>query len=107
MKAWDILSWQPPGWPEPHPAVIISHPDRVANKPEVNVLMCSTQAATRPPKPHEIILDRSDGLNWPTLCRCDLIFLVSKSNLKNRRGSVTDGRRRQIISAINRCNGWV
>ncbi len=35
MKPFDIFSWQPLGWPEPHPCVIISHPDRVANKPDV------------------------------------------------------------------------
>jgi hypothetical protein len=30
MKAWEIYSYQHPDWPEPHPAVIVSHPDRVA-----------------------------------------------------------------------------
>ena len=69
--------------------------------------MCSTKSAIRPAKPHEVILDQGDGLSWPTLCRCDLIFLVSKSNLKNRRGRVTEERRHQIISTINRCKGWV
>lgn len=43
MKAFDIYSWPPPGWPEPYPAVIVSNPDRVANKPEVEVLMCSSK----------------------------------------------------------------
>ena len=27
----------------------------------------------------EIILDTADGLDWPTLCRCDLIFSVKKA----------------------------
>jgi hypothetical protein len=36
MKPFDIFSWQPSGWPEPHPCVIVSHPDRVAGKPDVN-----------------------------------------------------------------------
>ena len=107
MKAWDIVSWQPPGWPEAHPAVLVSHPDRVSNKPEVNVLICSSKPATRAAKPIEVILDESDGLSWPTLCRCDLFFLVNKSDLKNLRGTVTTERRRQIIATINRSNGWV
>jgi hypothetical protein len=51
MKAWDIFSWQAPGWPEPHPAVIVSHPDRVANKPEVTVIMCASRRTTRQPEP--------------------------------------------------------
>jgi hypothetical protein len=28
MKAWEIWSYQPAGWPEPHPAVIVSGPAR-------------------------------------------------------------------------------
>lgn len=101
------MNWQPPGWPEPHPAVIVSHPNRVANKQEVNVLMCSTKPATRPAKADEVILDQSDGLDWPTLCRCDLFFLVSKSDLKGRRGAVCEERRKQIVLTLNRANGWV
>jgi hypothetical protein len=69
--------------------------------------MCSSKAAMRPAKDDEVILDQSDGLNWPTLCRCDLIFHVKKSELKNFRGFVSNERRRQIIVAINRSNGWV
>jgi len=49
MKAWEIWSYQPAGWPEPHPAVIVSGPARVAHKPELNIIMCSTKEATRPP----------------------------------------------------------
>lgn len=107
MKAWDIYSFQPPGWPEPHPAVIVSHPERVANKLEVTILMCSSKPPTRPVKPNEVILDAADGLQWPTLCRCDLLHTVPKASLKNHRGAVSPERRRQIIATINRANGWV
>ncbi len=107
MKAWEIWSYQPTGWPEPHPAVIVSHPQRVANKPELNVLMCSSKPATRPAKPHEVILDQADGLSWSTLCRCDLLFLVQTSELTARRGQVTAERRRAIVQTIIRANGWV
>jgi len=106
LKAWDIYSFQPEGWPEPHPAVIVSHPGRVANKPEVNVLMCSSHKAIGPPKPNEVILDESDGLDWATVCRCDFLHQVEKSELKNHRGHVTEERRRHIISTINSANGW-
>jgi mRNA-degrading endonuclease toxin of MazEF toxin-antitoxin module len=107
MRAWDIYSFQPPDWPEAHPAVIVSHPERVANKPEVTILMCSSKTATRPARPHEVILDASDGLEWPTLCKCDLLYTVPKSQLRNHRGSVTEERQQQIIATINRSNGWV
>lgn len=107
MRAWDIYSFQPPDWPEAHPAVIVSHPQRVANKPEVTILMCSSKAATRLAKPNEVILDASDGLQWPTLCKCDLLYTVPKAQLQNRRGSVTEERKQLIIATINRANGWV
>jgi hypothetical protein len=107
MKAWEIWSYQPSGWPEPHPAVIVSSPSRVANKPDLNILMCSSKQATRAAMPNEVILDASDGLNWPTLCKCDLFHLITKTELKTRRGLVTEERRRQIIATINRANGWI
>lgn len=107
MKAWEIWSYQPAGWPEAHPAIIVSHPARVANKPDVSVLMCTLQPADRPPEPHEVLLDASDGLAWPTLCKCDLLYAVKKSVLTNFRGVVTEARKRQIIITINRANGWI
>jgi hypothetical protein len=101
MKAWEIWSYQPSGWSELHPAVIVSSPSRVANKPDLNILMCSSKHSTREVRPNEVILDASDGLNWPTLCKCDLLHLITKSDLKNRRGQVTEERKRQIVSSDN------
>jgi hypothetical protein len=107
LRAWDIFSYQPPGWDEMHPCVIVSHPARVANKSQINILMCSTHRSQRPPITGEVLLDTADGLDWETLCRCDLLISTDKANLKNRRGSVTPERRRQIIASINRAMGWV
>jgi mRNA-degrading endonuclease toxin of MazEF toxin-antitoxin module len=100
VTAWDIYSWQAPGWPEPHPVVVISENSRVANKPQVNVLLCSSKEAQRPTGPIEVILDSADGLDWPTLCKCDLIYAVEKTQLSNRRGEVTFERRRQIARKV-------
>ena len=106
MKPFDIFSWQPSGWPEPHPCVIVSHPDRVTNKPDVNVFMCSTKPAARPAQAGEIILDTADGLNWPTICKCDLIHAVKKTELKNQRGHVSEIRRRQLVTVAMSALGW-
>ena len=131
MKAWDIFSWQPRGWPEPppvtvatadgsfafgldvglphaYPVVIISHPARVANKAELSVLMCGSGPANRPQEAHEVLIDSDcSGLDWPTLCRCDLFFLVTKSELKDRRGAVSAAERKRIVATIIRSNGWL
>jgi len=105
MNQWDIFSWS---FPEAgtHPAVIVSHPDRVGRKPYVNVLYCASQRASRPAEGFEVMLDETDGLDWETLCRCDLLYFAPRSSLKERRGNVTPERRRQIILRINASMGW-
>src|SRR5712671_5584951 len=41
----------------PHPAVIVSHPDRIARAPLVNVLIGSSQKASRPARENEVVLN--------------------------------------------------
>lgn len=105
MTAWDIYSYDFEG-AGPHPAVIISHPDRVAKAQWVNVLLCTTQRASRPPKENEVRLNGADGLDWETLCRCDALWLVEKNKLQGKRGTVSRIRRRQIVDKINATMGW-
>ena len=106
MKPFDIYDWQPPGWPAPHPCVVISHPDRAANKPDVEVVLCSTQRAGRKPEAHEVILDTADGLSWETLCKCDLIYAVSRKSLGQLRGTVSVPRRAQLLRTLLGAHGW-
>ena len=51
---------------------------------------------------HEVILDHADGLDWPTLCKCDLVYAVLKNELSNRRGVVSPERRRAIAERLIR-----
>ena len=106
MKPYEIFSWQPPGWPEAHPAVIISHSARAEKKQWVEVLLCTTHHAKQPPAAHEVLLDQADGLDWPTLCRCDLIYAVPREQLKSRRGIVSDPRRPQLVRTLIAAHGW-
>jgi mRNA-degrading endonuclease toxin of MazEF toxin-antitoxin module len=104
MKQWDIYTWE---FPEgKHPAVIVSHLARIVAKPTVNVLLCSSQRARRVAEVNEVILDQSDGLDWTTLCKCDLLYDVAKSDLSEKRGSVSPIRRRQIVARIVSSFGW-
>src|SRR6184192_4128502 len=94
MNSWDIFDYE---WPwGKHPAVIVSNRVRVQLKQQVVVLSCRTlqPALSREPKANETILNGEDGLNWPTLCRYDLLWTVEKAGLKNRRGMVCAERRR-------------
>ena len=104
MKPWDIYSWEFPGV-EAHPAVVLGTETRLANKPKVNVLFCSSKRATRTAEPLEVILDTADSLDWETLCKCDLIFAAPKEQLSRKRGSVTHERRRQIAERVIRALG--
>jgi mRNA-degrading endonuclease toxin of MazEF toxin-antitoxin module len=106
MKPFEIYSWQPPGWPEPHPCVVVSHRDRADRKTPVEVVMCSSQRAKRLPGPTEILLDNADGLDWPTICKCDVIYAVSKGELTTRRGAVGQERAGQLVRTMIAAHGW-
>ena len=105
MKQWDIWTcdFAQAG---PHPAVIVGHPDRVARAPLVNVLIGSSQRASRPPRENEVVLHSADGLEWETLVKCDLMYLVEKDLLYRRRGSVGTARRRALLQRLNACFGF-
>jgi len=105
MKQWDIWTcdFADAG---PHPAVIISHPDRAARAPLVNVLIGSSQKASRPARENEVVLNGADGLDWETLVKCDLLYLVEKERLYRSRGTVTAVRRRALVQRINACLGF-
>src|SRR5258708_37969695 len=106
MKAFDIFLWQAPGWPEPRPAVVVSHPDRANRKDWVEVILCSTHRAGRKAQPHEIILDEADGLDWATLCKCNLIYAVPKEDLKTHRGNVSAARQGPLVRTLIAAHGW-
>ena len=99
MNRWEVWSFDFPG-AGAHPAILISHPDRVARSRFVNVLLCSTQRATRTANETEVLLDEADGFDWPTLCKCDLFYLVPREKLYQRRGIVSWERRRTVLQRI-------
>ena len=99
MSPWEIWTWKFPG-AGLHPAVILGTEDRVRLKSRVNVLLCSSQRATRKAEAHEVILDTADGLSWPTLCKCDVVYAIEKAQLTQHRGLVVFARRRAIAERI-------
>jgi mRNA-degrading endonuclease toxin of MazEF toxin-antitoxin module len=104
MKPWEVWTWRFPDAGE-HPAVILGTEERVKLKPHVCVVLCSTQRAGRRAELHEVILDQADGLNWETLCKCDVVYAAPKSELVRHRGTVTQERRRAIAERVIRALG--
>jgi mRNA-degrading endonuclease toxin of MazEF toxin-antitoxin module len=99
MKAWEIWTGDVFG---PHPCVVVSCQARIDAKPQVVILQCTTMRSgqERLPKLNETVLDEADGLDWKTLCRCDLLFTVDKASLVKKRGQVVPERRRDIARKI-------
>ncbi len=99
MKAWDIYTGDIFG---PHPCVLISCQARIDAKPQIVVLKCTSMqpGQERQARENEVILDAADGLDWKTLCRCDLFFTVDKATISKKRGTVTVERRRDIARKI-------
>jgi hypothetical protein len=87
--------------------VIVSHPLRAQRKETVEVLLCTTLRAGHDPGPHEVVLNGSDCLDWSTLCRCDLIYSIPRSDLTSLRGTVSIARRRDIIRKMISSHGWI
>lgn len=106
MRQFDIYYWQPPRWIEAHPCVIMSHPDRVARRDLVELVACSTQHAQRNPEDSELLLDETDGLDWATICHCDLIYAAPRAALKIKKGRVTEARQAPMIRTIIAAHGW-
>ena len=97
MKQWEIIMF-PFAKEHRHPAVIISNDERCQNPDldSVNALLCTSVRVTRQPLLTEAVLDESDGLDWKTLVRCDLIHLLPKTQFQEIKGAVSEPRRRQI-----------
>ncbi len=105
IRQWDIVTTEV--WGRDHPAVVLSS-EPLLGKDYINVLGCSSLRATRPPHPHEIILDASDGLDWPTLCKLAPIFAVRRQDIADKRGEVSAERRRAIGRQLIRLFGlWL
>lgn len=104
MRQWEIHLF-PFTEEGAHPAVILSNDERCENSAitHVNALLCTSLRAARPAKKNEVILNGSDGLDWQTAVRCDVIHLLRKDLFLSRKGEVTRERRRAIGRKIVEC----
>jgi hypothetical protein len=69
----------------------------------VNALICTSAKLNRGPKATEVVLDESDGLDWKTGVRCDVVYLLPKEAFRGIRGEVTPLRRRLIARKLIEC----
>jgi mRNA-degrading endonuclease toxin of MazEF toxin-antitoxin module len=101
MKQWDVYQYrfEKEGL---HPAVILSNDERGyhTDLEAVNALLRTSAKLNREPRKHEVILDDSDGLDWKTAVRCDVMYLLPKSGFERHQGSVSPIQRREVARKI-------
>jgi mRNA-degrading endonuclease toxin of MazEF toxin-antitoxin module len=107
MNQWDIIMF-PFGEEGAHPAVILSNEERCQNPDikRVNALLCTSAKVNRGPKPTEVVLDQTDGLDWKTMVRCDMIQLLPKAQVKEQRGEVSSTHQRIIARKLVEVFRW-
>ena len=107
MRQWDIYlyAFQQEN---PHPVVILSNDELCENADiqYVNGLLCSSVRPDRPLKRREAALDEADGLDWKTAVRCDFIYALQKSLLRERRGRVSESRQVELLRKMRFCFRW-
>lgn len=101
MTQWDIVLY-PFSEAGSHPAVIISPPERCRNPQTfmLNGLICTSFGQNRKVRVAEVLLDESDGLDWRSLVRCDVIHALDKRKFGEKRGQVRLERRYEISRKI-------
>jgi len=102
-RQWDVVKVRiNPDDRDEHPAVIVSPDELCADerKTKLNVLYGTTQRPGQPARPHEVVLNGSDGLEHPTLVNCFYLYGIDRRKISSTLGRVTAERRRQIGRTI-------
>ncbi len=96
LRQWKVVKGRPPGFEREHWFVIISSDERCRESRlhQVNALACFTLRGT--PTPRDVVLDQADGLEMPTVCACDFLFILNKAGLHSPAGTVSWERQQQI-----------
>jgi PemK-like, MazF-like toxin of type II toxin-antitoxin system len=102
-RRWDIVFLRADEKdPVGHPAVVLSSDDVMAEarQQRFNVVIGTKKQPAENARQHHVILDEADGLAFPTLVDCSLVYVARKSSMLRSGGSVTAHRRQQIQRTI-------
>jgi hypothetical protein len=96
MNQFEIWRAKPDGFPRAHYFVIISGQERCADvrTQQYNALGCFTLHGK--PNKLDVVLNGSDGLDCPTACQCDFLYVLPKTALLEQKGVVAFERQGQI-----------
>lgn len=90
-----------------HPAVVLSPPDILDDDKQLrlNVLMGSKRVPAEMSKSHQVVLNGADGLEFPTLVDCALVYQVRKASILRHAGRVAHARRSGIAARVRAALG--
>ena len=90
-----------------HPAVVLSPPDILDDprQARVNVLVGTKKQPAETAKPHQVILNSADGLEFATLINCALVYQVRKATILRTAGAVSHARRGPMATRVRAALG--
>jgi hypothetical protein len=90
-----------------HPAVVLSPPDILSDPKQnrINVLVGTKKQPAESVKPHQVVLNGADGLEFITLLNCALVYQIKKANILRSSGSVGFARRGAIATRLRAALG--
>jgi hypothetical protein len=85
-----------------HPAIVLACLDvlRDGKQPRVNVVTCTKRPPAYDNRPHQVLLNGADGLEFPSLVDCSMVYVVMKSKVMRTVGSVSFERRKEIARKV-------
>ena len=99
MNRWDVVFLRTEEKErDGHPAVVLSPPDILDDprQQRFNVILGTKKRPAEQARQHHVILDDADGLEFPTLVDCSLVYVARKASILRSTGSVTIHRRQQM-----------
>lgn len=100
LRQWEIWKAKLPDFRVDHWFVLISPQERLDSPKliQVNGLVCYTLRGE--PFKTDVRLNSADGFAAPTVCQCDLVFVLDKRTLYDRAGIVSWERQQQIKTKV-------
>ncbi len=98
LRQWEIWKAKVEGIAVDHWFILISGQERLdsSHYHQINGLMCSSFRGE--PSSIDVRLNAADGFAAPTVCQCDLVWLLDKRKLHAHLGTVSWERQQAIKS---------
>ncbi len=100
LRQWEIWKARPAGFERDHWFVVLSSQERLDSPrhAQINGLACFSlrgEALKR-----DVRLNSADGFASATVCQCDLIYILTKSEMHSPLGTVSWERQQQIKAKL-------